>query len=179
MRFFRRCALVLVLGTASQQPAVAQPSTTVNASALRDTLVHIVLDMYAGWEPQSGTLESAIARGRRYFVTDSTFAMVIDTIYRSAYEQWAARTAVSIPNTYQEYREQHHHVRTAKVLPVGDSAAALTMTYCVDFVKRDGTKGVANSGVTLVFVRLPQGWRIAHYHGSHGPEIASDSKCMS
>jgi hypothetical protein len=149
-----------------------------NGAALRDTLVGIVLDFYAGWEPQSGSLDRAIERGRRYFVTDSTFAMIIDTTYRSTYDQWAARTAVSIPDAYKEYQEQHHHVTAAKVLLLGNEAAVLSMRYCVDFVKRDGTRGIADgSGATLVFVRRPQGWRIAHYHGSHHPETLTDSKC--
>jgi len=147
-------------------------------NALRDSLVGIVLDFYAGWEPQSGSLEKAIERGRRWFVTDSSFAMIIDTTYRSAYDQWAARTAVSIPDAHKEYREQHHHVTAAKVFRLGRDAAVLSIRYCIDFVKRDGTKGIANgSGATLVFVRRPQGWRIAQYHGSHAPEAVTSAKC--
>lgn len=178
MRFLARSiAISLCLVVVQPRLHAQQPRNSTNA--LRDSLVAIVLDFYAGWEPQSGTLEQAIARGRKYFVTDSSFAMIIDTTYRYAFDQWATRTAVSIPNAYQEYREQHHHVRAAKVLPLGSGAAALTMMYCVEFVKKDGTHGIANSGATLVFVRASTGWRIAQYHGTHGPETVTSAKCPS
>ena len=170
---------VILLALALARPLDAQ-RVGAGTSSLRDTLIAIVLDMYAGWAPQAGTLESAIPRSRKYFVRDSTFAMIIDTTYRSAYEQWEARTAVSIPRAHADYREQRPYITNAKVLAIGDRAAVLTLTYCEEFVKRDGSTGLlVNSGATVAFVRQPEGWRIAHYHGTHGPEFVTPDKCST
>lgn len=168
---------ILICCAAACGPLGAQQRRESSAAALRDTLVGVWLDFSAGWEPQSGTEVDAIARGRKHFVTDSTFAMVIDATYRASYDQWAARTAVSIPNTYRGYSEQRHHVSAARLLPLSDRAAALTIVYCVDFVRVDGSRGTANSAATLVFIRKPDGWKIAQYHGSHGPETVTDVRC--
>ena len=169
--------LLLTICALTDAPLGAQVVVGSNVQTLGDTLVGIFLDFSAGWEPQSGNEEDAIARGRKYFVTDSTFAMVIDTIYRPSYDLWWARTAVSIPAAFREYSEQHHHIKAARVLVLADSAAALTVTYCVDFTKRDGTRGTSNSATTMVFVRRSGAWKIAQYHGSHGPEVVTDDNC--
>ena len=171
------CCALVALSLAGVVPLGAQQTGPRNDRALRDTLVRIVLDMYAGWEPQSGSVTDAIARGHKHFVTDSTFAMIIDATYRASYDQWVARTAISIPTDFREYREQHHLIRDARLLPLGERGAALTIFYCVDFVKTDGSRGTVKNGATLVFIRLAAGWKIAQYHGSHGVEIITDTKC--
>src|SRR5262245_12367404 len=125
MRLHWRSELLLPALVLASSPLVAQQRSQRSSAALRDTLVGIVLDQYAGWEPQSGTEVDAIARARKYFVTDSTFAMIIDATYRGTYDQWAERTQISIPETYREYREQHHHITNARLLPLGDDAASL------------------------------------------------------
>ena len=53
--------------------------------------------------------------------------MIIDTTCRESYEQWAARTAVSIPDYYRTYREAHHLITAAKLLRLGENSAALTI----------------------------------------------------
>lgn len=177
MRPCLRWSTILVLCLPGLEPLEAQQRREPSATALRDTLVGIFLDFSAGWEPQSGTEADAIARGRKHFVTDSTFSMVIDATYRASFDQWAARTAISIPRTYRDYSEQRHHIAAARLLPLSNRAAALTIVYCVDFVKMDGSRGTANSAATMVFIRQPDGWKVAQYHGSHGPETVTDVRC--
>jgi len=179
MRARWRWYSLLVASAALGGPLEAQQRPQLNEVALRDTLVGIVLGMYAAWEPQSQSESAALARARAPLVTDSTFAMIIDATYRATYESWADRLLVSIPTAYRDYREQHHTVTVARLLPLSNDAAALTLTYCVDFVKTDGGRGIVNSGATLVFVRTPAGWKIAQYHGSHGTEVITEAKCRA
>lgn len=173
------CVAILIAG-AQSSPLRAQADPALpgpTPAALRDLLIAITLEMFSGWEPQRGSAAEAIARASRHFVEDSSFATMIDATYRGVYRVWAERMQVSIPQTFRDYRSQQHHVTTARLLPLGPEAAVLTVVYHVDFERADGRRGTTTSGPTLAFVRRSTGWKIAHYHGSHGAEVVGGNPC--
>lgn len=164
-------AFCCLYGTAS---AGAQ-TTPVTDKALRDSLVRIVLHWYTAWEPQSISEQEALRRAVAPLITDSRFAMVIDAQYYPTYHMRADTTPQRVRSARLANKEQHHTVTDARMIRFGPDAAVLTLVYRADFVTATGKRVFQNSASTSVFVRTPVGWRIAQYHGSHGPEVVQDS----
>ena len=103
-RYLLLATLLPVICALATAPLGAQEVVRPNEPALRDTLVGIYLDFAAGWEPQSGSEQNAIARARKYFVTDSTFDWLTTTAIASVTRLMAAAAQWREPSPLESVR---------------------------------------------------------------------------
>jgi SnoaL-like protein len=173
---------LFVIGVSTLATVACQGNTVrggLTDSTLRDSLVALIARFDRPWEPQRMSESDAVQEASALLLPDSSFAMVIDTTYYSSFGARAAGDPARVARHRRDTREAHHTNTAIRFRRLGADAAVITQLYRYEFIKVDGRSGFANSAATFVFINTADGWRIAQYHGSHGPQRFTDSAAVS
>jgi hypothetical protein len=159
--------LVAVSLTLAEARAQSVTSTSRVASQTRATLDSLMLMFDRAWEPQKGTVDENLAVMDRLFVTDSTFLWITDGRQQTNRTQWLQNNRRSLEGTAARTDSIVHRVRWSTVHVLSENTVLHSSEYCADQWRKDGTTGVSEGTVSILFVKRGATWKIMAYHGSH------------
>lgn len=130
---------------------------------ISEELENIVTAFLKSWEPPFDP-EGAIA----LFSQSSDFNLVIDGFEIGSYEEWARNVPNFMSDDDYFFTSYSHEIRDIKTVVLSPNSGVVTISYIWDSVSTEGIHERTPGAATLTCRLEENGWRIVHYHGSHG-----------
>lgn len=135
-----------------------------------DSLEKLATDFLKSWEPPFKP-DKALS----LFTQTDDFYLVIDGFKTETFKEWKE----GVPNYmadddyyFKSYKHEIHDIRTVVLSP---ESGVVTITYVWDNISRKDDMHKRIDGAITLSCRLEEsGWKIVHYHGSHGDEEIID-----
>jgi ketosteroid isomerase-like protein len=156
---------VLFAGCMKYEAAAEGEMTEEIKAGVSENLERTVLAFLRSWEPPFYP-DSALA----LFTRTTDFSLAIDGWNTDSYEDWAA----GIPNYMSDdatfFTSYKHEVKEIRTVPLAPDAGVVTIVYVWDRIDRDGIHERTDGVATMACRKEAGGWKIVHYHGSHGED---------
>ena len=133
--------------------------------AIADTLGRMAVDFLRSWEPPFHPDKTL-----GLFTRSEDFCLIIDGLPIETYEEWARGVPNFMADDQNFFTTYKHEIKDLKTVVLSENAGVVTIIYDWDSVTREGVHRKTEGAITLSCRRESEGWRIVHYHGSHGED---------
>ena len=135
--------------------------------SIKDHLEGIAIEFLQSWEPPFYP-DKALT----LFTQSEDFHLVIDGIEIGNYRDWAEGVPEFMAHDRNSYESYSHEIDYIETVVLSPESGVISIVYIWDSVTRDGQHERTPGAITLTCREEECGWKILHYHGSHGePEI--------
>lgn len=132
---------------------------------ISDTLKTIATGFLKSWEPPFYP-EQAL----KLFTQTEDFSLIIDGSWIDSYSEWAEGVPNYMADDKSFFNSYKHEIKDIKTVVLNRDAGVVTIIYIWDSITTEGVYRKTDGAITLTCRREENGWRIVHYHGSHGDD---------
>ena len=132
---------------------------------ISEALARVATDFLASWEPPFYP-----ERALSLFTQTEDFCLIIDGLLIDSYSKWAEGVPNFMADDKYFFSSYTHNIKDIKTVLLGRDAGVVTMIYVWESVTKEGVHRRTNGASTLTCRLEESGWKIIHYHGSHGDD---------
>ena len=135
-----------------------------------DSLETIAIDFLRSWEPPFNA-----DKALNLFTQSNDFHLVIDGFITNTFEEWKN----GVPNYMSDddyfFKSYKHEIKDIRTVVLSPKSGVVTITYVWESISRqDDIHKRVDGAITLTCREEKAGWKIVHYHGSHGEDRIVD-----
>lgn len=163
-----RSLLIIILLIFAAFTGCRQPSSKLTPGGkqeISDTLGNMAVSFLRSWEPPFHP-EQAL----KLFTRTTDFNLVIDGLPIDNYQEWETGVPNFMSDDNYFFKSYRHEIDTIRTVVLSPESGVVTIIYTWDNVTREGVHNRVPGAITLTCRKEPAGWKIVHYHGSHGDE---------
>jgi hypothetical protein len=165
MRFLFFLIIGASISLCSCQTADKSMSSEVQAQ-VSDTLKTIAVDFLRSWEPPFHP-DKALS----LFTQSKDFHLVIDGFPTNTFKEWKEGVPNYMADDNYFFKSYKHEIKDIRTVVLSPKSGVVTIIYIWDNIsKKDDTHNRVDGAITLTCRQEADGWKIVHYHGSHGEE---------
>jgi len=132
---------------------------------ITDTLKVIATGFLRSWEPPFHP-----ERALQLFTQTEDFCLIIDGFLIDNYSKWAEGVPNFMADDHYFFSSYKHEIKDIKSVVLNKDAGVVTIIYIWDSITTEGVHRITDGAITLTCRREENGWKIIHYHGSHGDD---------
>jgi len=132
---------------------------------ITDTLEIIATGFLRSWEPPFNP-----KRALQLFTQTEDFCLIIDGFLIENYSKWAEGVPNFMADDNSFFSSYKHEIKNIKSVVINKDAGVVTIIYIWDSITTEGVHRITDGAITLTCRREENGWKIIHYHGSHGED---------
>ncbi|MCF8364502.1 MAG: nuclear transport factor 2 family protein [Bacteroidales bacterium] len=133
---------------------------------ISDSLKTVAIHFLRSWEPPFNP-DKAI----NLFTQSKDFHLVIDGFTTKTFEEWKDGVPNYMADDDSFFKSYKHEIKDIRTVVLSPESGVVTITYIWDNISsKDDTHKRVDGAITLTCRQEKDGWKIVHYHGSHGDE---------
>ena len=132
---------------------------------ITDTLKSIATGFLSSWEPPFYP-----ERALKLFTQTEDFCLIIDGFLIDNYSKWAEGVPNFMADDVNNFNSYKHEIKEIKTVVLNKNAGVVTIIYIWDSITKEGIRRKTDGAFSLTCRCEENGWRIIHYHGSHGDD---------
>lgn len=130
-----------------------------------DSLKNLAVEFLRSWEPPFYP-EKALS----LFTKSEDFYLVIDGFETDSYAEWEAGVPNYMADDNYFFKSYKHEIKDINAVVFSPESGVVTITYVWDNISKEDIHKKVDGAITLACRKEGEGWKIVHYHGSHGDE---------
>lgn len=154
---------LLLAGCEQSKPESEEKVSLELQGLISEELENIVTTFLRTWEPPFDP-EGAIV----LFTQSSDFNLIIDGFEIDNYQEWARNVPNFMSDDDYFFTSYSHEIKDIKTVVLSPKSGVVTISYIWDSVSTEGIHERTPGAATLTCRLEENGWKIVHYHGSHG-----------
>lgn len=136
-----------------------------------DSLEKLATDFLESWEPPFYP-----DKALNLFTQSNDFYLVIDGIKLETFKEWKDGVPNFMADDDYFFKSYKHEIQDIRTVVLSSESGVVTITYIWDNISRKDNIHKRIDGAATLICRLEEaGWKIVHYHGSHGEEEIIES----
>lgn len=133
---------------------------------ISDTLQTMAIDFLRSWEPPFNP-----DKALNLFTQSKVFYLVIDGYTTNTFNEWQEGVPNYMADDDSFFKSYKHEIKDIRTVVLSPNSGVVTITYVWDNISRkDDIHKRVDGSITLACRKEKAGWKIVHYHGSHGDE---------
>jgi hypothetical protein len=133
---------------------------------ISNTLKTLAIDFLSSWEPPFNPDKALML-----FTQSEDFHLVIDGLITTTFKEWKDGVPNYMADDDYFFKSYKHEIKDIRTVVLSPNSGVVTIIYIWDSISRkDGIHKRVDGAFTLACRKEKVGWKIVHYHGSHGDE---------